>query len=282
MLLNVAPPYTLVPTIDNWITGESADVQIELQGGVDQNHYLYFVGDAEFPSVKVGLNTDDVPSDIQQLVVTAWYEGYSEVAGAISLELIVDGVSQSVQQIAELAFVYFGAVQVSISFTGNWSPTSEFQLKWLENTPGATTGNVLGVYDVVIDAAFVPATPDLSLACPNFQTINATWDAPADEPDHFEIDVATDAGFADIIQSIEIAGDETSYAITGLAQQTQYWVRIRGTNDATDPGAYASDSIVTIAYDVTQDWFYAVPTDWFGVEGTVGGGARGLMTGGGL
>ncbi len=63
----------------------------------------------------------------------------------------------------------------------------------------------------------------------------------------YQIDVATDNGFTNIVKNASISGGSTkSYSVTGLTQDQDYFFRMRTTHDGGDDGAdYVSDNSST-------------------------------------
>jgi hypothetical protein len=90
-------------------------------------------------------------------------------------------------------------------------------------------------------------------------SFTANWSAPSGGSaiDNYELDVATDAGFTAFVSGYNAlnVGTATTYNVTGLTANTQYFYRLRAANDGGTDGAStlsdasSSQSVTTISVE---------------------------------
>jgi len=89
-----------------------------------------------------------------------------------------------------------------------------------------------GYSNQAIVSVTLPSAPQ-NLTATNISRTGFTlnWDPFVNQPDGFEIQIATDNTFTAIVQSFpDVAADSTSLAISGLTRNTRYYIRIRAFN----------------------------------------------------
>jgi len=87
-------------------------------------------------------------------------------------------------------------------------------------------------------------------------TFTANWTAPAigGTPTKYYLDVATDSGFSSMVSGYDNldVGDVTSYAVTGLSNETEYFYRVRAFRNATTGQSQSSDGVsATTSSEIT-------------------------------
>lgn len=91
--------------------------------------------------------------------------------------------------------------------------------------------------------AYKPGAPSWSNILPTTATVS--WSAPSSSPapSQFEIQIATDSGFTNLVK--DMTGNwTTSFSATGLAPNTAYYTRVRA-NSGTGWGVWSSTASMT-------------------------------------
>ena len=109
---------------------------------------------------------------------------------------------------------------------GNSDPSPSISVTTLPNPPAAPTA--------------------LSASNVSQQSLTLSWSAPGGPVSGYVLDVATDAAFASLVQTLNPGGGATSQAISGLTANTTYFFRIKAQNNGGDSPYSASLQVTTL------------------------------------
>lgn len=122
------------------------------------------------------------------------------------------------------------------------NPDTEYQYRVRAYTVASTSGNS---NIIIVNTLPLPADSPVAFAASGVSqnSFTANWDLVLDASS-YEIDVATDAGFVDILASYNAldVGDVSSALISGLAAGNTYYYRVRAVNSG---GVSANSNIIS-------------------------------------
>lgn len=114
----------------------------------------------------------------------------------------------------------------------------------------------------VANAPHASACSGLTNITASGATLNWTYtDADSDAQTNYQIQVATDAAFTAIVQSVGSTGDTSiantrSKIITGLLPRTQYYARVKTHNDANTWSTYSACGAGFITLGCAEGQYY--------------------------
>ncbi len=177
------------------------------------------------PDAPVLVSPEDNETGVPTTVTLTWDDGvpsgetyHLQVATDSDFsELIIDADSLTVQsyEVVELAHqtTYYWRVNAT-----NEGGTSEWSEEWSFTTIVALPGQV------PLDS---PADEEMI----GTDTVVFVWFSGEADITHYELEVATDAAFNNIFYATDNTTD-TSYVFTDVLDETEYWWRVRGHNEA--------------------------------------------------
>ena len=139
-------------------------------------------------------------------------------------------------------------------------PSTTYQVKVRPisrlEVPGefSSYGSVSSAAFVVPTVTFSPTTPSAPTVTAAVYTLLVTWTALTDVTSgygHYDVQIATDAGFTANVRTKSIDGTITSFS--DLTPGTTYYARVRGVAPDGTAGTFSSAGSATTAFIVTND-----------------------------
>ena len=103
-------------------------------------------------------------------------------------------------------------------------------------------------YSTTLTLLTRPAAPtNLVKLYANQTTIVVQWTPPGGSLTGYQLQVATDEGFASVAQTPTPGGGASTFTVTGLTQNTTYYLRIRAKNTGDETGYGEYSNVITVA-----------------------------------
>ena len=263
-LLDVATDNLFIDFVTGYEAKYVGNVTTRLVTGLDANTMYYYriralnIGDtSDYSNTASLLTASGVPlaQSASNIDIDAFYANWSFVTGATSYRL---DVNTSPDFTGTVIYSDHTVTNTYLYITGLTSGTTYYYR--VRSYNGNSSEN-----SAIIAVVTKPDTPTATDATNiDYNKFTAHWDPPAGgAPDFYKLDVSTTNLFTTFVIGYEnLTVNSTSKVVTGLAQNTTYYYRLRAVNVSGVSSNSNTIMVTTYTSNLTATWTGAVSTAW--------------------